>query len=269
MLHKEISGLATSMQLGNKQVIETIGTLKQRIVEVETELKAEIERVEEVYNEKLEPVLTTSAEHSTAIKDLETAMKKMSEVMKRMKEVQDRVSGQLARMTDKCLDLEARSRRQNLRIVGLREGKETGMDPWEFTANLLKQVFKLSEKPKVDVAHRVQRAHSRPGAPPRQIIVKLHDIAALEDIMKKIPFATNLMFEGETVRFFRDYPAEVAKKRALFTKTRLILKGIPNLRYGIIYPAKMSITYKDLERFFIDPEEAFKYAQELTKDIKG
>lgn len=53
MLHKEISALATSMQLGNKQVIETIRTLQQRIEDVETELRVEIERVEEDYNKKL------------------------------------------------------------------------------------------------------------------------------------------------------------------------------------------------------------------------
>lgn len=121
-------------------------------------------------------------------------------------------------MTDKCLDLEARSRRQNLRIVGVKEGKETGKDPRVFTANLLQQIFNLPERPKVDVAHRVQRAHSGIGAPPRQIILKLNDIAALEDIMKKVTIGKNLMFEGENIRFFRDYPAEMVKKRALFTK---------------------------------------------------
>lgn len=191
MLHNEISALATSMKLRHKDVIMTVGTLKQRVEDVEAELKAGIERVEDDYSEKLEPVLTTSAEHSTTIRYLETAMKEMSEEMKRIRKEQDRVSGQLARMTDKCLDLEAWSRRQNLRIVGVREGKETGMDPREFTANLLKQVFKLSHKLKIDVAHRVQRANLRPGALPRQITIKFHDLAAHEDIMKKIPFATS------------------------------------------------------------------------------
>ena len=48
-------------------------------------------------------------------------------------------------MKYKCMDLEARSRRQNLRIVGVKEGKESGHNFQEFAANLLKQVLKLPE----------------------------------------------------------------------------------------------------------------------------
>lgn len=76
------------------------------------------------------------------------------------------------------------------------------------------------------------------------------------------------MFEGENIRIFRDHPAAVVK-RALFTKRRLILRGIPGLRYGIMNHAKLRVTYGRSERFFIDPEDAFKYAQELKKDLKG
>lgn len=36
--------------------------------------------------------------------------------------------------------------------------------------------------------------------------------------MKKVTIGKNLMFEGENIRFFRDYPAEMVKKRALLTK---------------------------------------------------
>lgn len=232
-------------------------------------MKGEIKRVEEDISKKLEPILHTSKKQNNAIGELEVTTTDISDTMQRLKIDLDHVSGQRTRMTDKCLDLEARSRCQNLRIVGVKEGKETGKDSQVFTANLLQQVFNLPERPKIDQAHRVQRARSGAGAPPRQIILKLHDLSVLEDIMKKVTSTAILTFEGENIRIFRDYPAEVVKKRTLFTKTRVILKDIPDLKYGMMYPAKLRVTYGGLEHFFIDPEDAFKYAQELKKDVKG
>lgn len=58
----------------------------------------------------------------------------------------------------------------------------------------------------------------------------------------------------------------VGKKRALFTKSRVILRDIQDLRYGLMYPAKLRVTYRGFERFFTDPEEAFKFAQDIAKD---
>lgn len=75
-------------------------------------------------------------------------------------------------MTEKCLDLE----RQNLKIVGVKERKEDGKD-------LFQQVLHLDERPKLDRAHRALRIRLGSGAPPRQLILKLHHASVLEDIM--------------------------------------------------------------------------------------
>lgn len=82
-----------------------------------------------------------------------------------------------------------------------------------------------------------------------------------------IPHGANFTFSGDNIRFFRDYPREIAEKRILFKKTRNILKGNPKVRYGVIYSAKMKITYS-IERSFTDSELAFKCAQDIVKKIE-
>lgn len=75
----------------------------------------------------------------------------------------------------------------------------------------------LDEKPKLDWAHGALRARPGPTAQPRQLILKIHHSYILEDIMKKVANNRNLIFEGDNIRILRNYPAEVVKKRALFT----------------------------------------------------
>lgn len=101
----------------------------------------------------------------------------------------------------------------------MKEGKEIGKDPRDFAAQLLQGVLNLDERPKLDWVHRALRARTGPVAQPRQLILKIHHSYVLEDIMKKVANKRNLIFEGDNIRIFRDYPAKVVQKRALFTKS--------------------------------------------------
>lgn len=49
-------------------------------------------------------------------------------------------------LTEKCTDLESRSRRQNIRILNIKEGAESGVKPRDFAAQLLTEALSL-EKP--------------------------------------------------------------------------------------------------------------------------
>ncbi|XP_059844498.1 uncharacterized protein LOC132404373 [Hypanus sabinus] len=75
----------------------------------------------------------------------------------------------------KITDLENRSRRQNLRIIGFPERVESG-DLTEFFSKLLWEIFGdegLQTKPVIDRAHRVARFSSTTDKP-RAVIVRLH-----------------------------------------------------------------------------------------------
>lgn len=75
-------------------------------------------------------------------------------------------------LTDKCMDLEGRSRRQNVLIARLKEGTEQGKEMNTFVSELLKEVLSMDENPLVDRAHRVLRRRPNDTDPPRSIIVR-------------------------------------------------------------------------------------------------
>lgn len=164
---------------------------------------------------------------------------------------------------DNWTDLEGRQRRKNLRIVGVKEGSEREMGTRDFVADLLQKALKLDHKPLLGRAHRAQRRRTQDDAHPRQIIVKVQQDHEFDDIMKKIVRSSQLLFEGVRFSIYRDYPAEVFKKRVLFTETKRILKNVPDLRYSLLYPARLRVTYKSKELFFTDHEKALEYAKEV------
>lgn len=75
---------------------------------------------------------------------------------------------ELAILRERSEDLEARSRRSNIRITGVKEGREHGKRITEFVADLLKEALNLEKAPLLDRSHRTLR--SRPtddNEPPR------------------------------------------------------------------------------------------------------
>lgn len=57
----------------------------------------------------------------------------------------------MGKVTEKCDDLESRSRRNNIRIKEVPEGSE-GSGPRDLLAGLLQEVLTLDEKPLIDRA---------------------------------------------------------------------------------------------------------------------
>lgn len=71
---------------------------------------------------------------------------------------------------------ENRSRRRNIRVVGITEGTE-GRNPTEFMATFLQDVLSgetFDRPPIIDMAHRPLAVKPQPCHPPRAMLVRLH-----------------------------------------------------------------------------------------------
>lgn len=68
-----------------------------------------------------------------------------------------RLTKQVEQLSDKCVDLEGRSKRQNIRIAGVKEGNEHGQRLKDFVAQLLQKTLGLETTPLLDRAHRALR----------------------------------------------------------------------------------------------------------------
>lgn len=171
---------------------------------------------------------------------------------------------QVEQLSEKCLDLEGRSKRQNLRIAGVKEGLESGKKTRDFAAQLLAGALQLDERPVIDRAHRALRERPGNNEPPRHLIIRIHYCDAFEEIMKKVMQSRALTYQGQRIQIFRDFPSAVVKRRAAFTPARNLLRNKPGVRFGLLYPAKLRVTHNGKETTFTDAEEARLFAERLS-----
>lgn len=161
----------------------------------------------------------------------------------------------MGKLTEKCEDLEGRSRRHNIRVIRVHKGLE-GSRPLNFTADLLKDVLSLDEKPLTDRVHRTLRRSPDPREPPRPFILRLHYYHVLKDILWKASMPKQLYLRGKIIQIFPDYPPAVAKRRVLFNRARELLRNKLGVRYGLLYPAGLLVTHNGTQTSFTDPKKS-------------
>lgn len=200
-------------------------------------------------NDTLKSLSESASANSDVVVDLETKVRKLYSAVEQLSE--------------KCLDLEGRSKRQNLRIAGVKEGAENGQKPREFVAQLLAEVLELDERPLIDRAHRALRVRPGDKEPPRHLILRVHYCHAFEDIVQKLAKSKHLTYQDQRIQIFRDFPPALVKRRAAFTPARNLLRDRPGVKFGLLYPAKLRVTHKGKEMTFTDAEEARLFAERL------
>ena len=81
------------------------------------------------------------------------------------------------------------------------------------------------------------------------------------DVLSRARSQAPLRFNGVSIDIFPDYTASVAKARAAFTEVRKLLHKREDVRFGILFPARLRITHDGKEREFTDAETARGYVK--------
>lgn len=163
---------------------------------------------------------------------------------------------QVAALDNKCEDLELRSRRNNIRIIGLRE--EHGPVDETTISVLLKDALGLGKEPVVDCAHRSLKPKPKPGERPRPIKARLHYYADCAEILRCARTKRQFKVKESATSIFPDFTTRTAKARAAFSDIRRQLREIPDLRFGCL-----RITKGDVTREFTSPKEAAAFVKTL------
>uniref|UniRef100_A0A3P9CPF9 L1 transposable element RRM domain-containing protein n=1 Tax=Maylandia zebra TaxID=106582 RepID=A0A3P9CPF9_9CICH len=135
----------------------------------------------------------------------------------------DAMSKELAKLENKCEDLESRSRRNNIRIVGVPE--ENVLSATDVSV-LLMEAFQLGKEPLVDRAHRTLAPKPNTGERPRAVVVRLHYYADCARILQKARELQRVQINNMTISVFPDHTAKTARARAAFNEVRRQLRGI-------------------------------------------
>uniref|UniRef100_A0AAV2KW34 Transposase element L1Md-A101/L1Md-A102/L1Md-A2 n=1 Tax=Knipowitschia caucasica TaxID=637954 RepID=A0AAV2KW34_KNICA len=220
-------------------------TLRSEILSVKAELKANVNSIQ-----------TLVETQGATIKDLEVSATSCSDELTSLQASVCDLAEEVKQLQSKCEDLEGRSRRNNIRLIGLAEGLELP-NTREFISQLLRDLLRLEEVPLLDRAHRSSREKPKEGAPPRPIIIRVHYFHVKEQILRRAGAAAPLLYQGRKIFIFPDFTSAVAKKRSQFVNAKRLLHSCPGIKFGLFYPAELRITLPDgAVRRFSDPKAA-------------
>ncbi|KAF3842531.1 hypothetical protein F7725_024482 [Dissostichus mawsoni] len=197
-----------------------------------------------VLEAKLNQTQTTVAEHGEQIDSLETNANLQDQRLRILEEKCAVLADSNAKLAAKTADLEGRSRRNNIRIIGLPESIE-GPRPTTFFSELLVELLgneTLQSPPELDCAHRAPAARPQPGTRPRPVIMRLYRYQVKDLIVREARKRRgDLRYRGTPVQIYEDFTQEVLEQRA---KYRDIMSKLYNLglRPALLFPARLQIT---------------------------
>ncbi|XP_059848464.1 uncharacterized protein LOC132406661 [Hypanus sabinus] len=145
-----------------------------------------------------------------------------SEDLKRRIEYLETLSSSLeeknSKLLSKMVDLESRSRRCNLRILGLPEATEQG-PLVKYFSDFLCEIFGkefLPNPPEFERAHRVYISSAIPGSRPRPVILCFHQYQVKNCLILEARRRGTFAFQNSVIHFVEDFAPQVLKMCAEF-----------------------------------------------------
>uniref|UniRef100_A0AAV2LZQ3 LINE-1 type transposase domain-containing 1 n=1 Tax=Knipowitschia caucasica TaxID=637954 RepID=A0AAV2LZQ3_KNICA len=158
-------------------------------------------------------------------------------------------------LASQVLDLQARSRRDNLRILNLRESVE-GSNPVLFFEKFIPKLLHLSVSDiSIDRTHRTFGPPAAADDRPRPVIIKFHRSRDVITVLSAAKRAGDLQYEDRPLRIVPDIPPAVRLIRRGFNDvcTELIKRKV---RFRMAFPAVLSFEINGMKKSFTEPKRA-------------
>lgn len=209
--------------------------------------------------------------------DIQLHSQRINETEERISQTEDDVSSLQGKvkilektvetLCDRITEQEDRSRRSNLRLVGLPE-KAEGSDMCGFLEKWLRDIGEdFTMSPIIERAHRIGPINPK-STLPRVVIMKFLNYRDREATLRTARRMTEVRYENQRVAFFPDLSTETRKLQQRFNGVKTQLRAL-NIRYGMLYPAHLIITHNDKRRIFKSVAEAEEYVQEIRSQTCG
>ena len=237
-------------------------------------------------------LLTTLQEDVSEVKQANTKLRSdMDGVLLRLDEAERRVSQleddnrQLRlsadKSTKKCEELHRaiedaanRDRRQNLRLVGLKEKMENGKIV-DCVRSIIAEALGIELSPvQLQRVHRTPMPIPEDHKPPRPIIMRFLSYLERERVLaaarEKYKRKESVIWKGCKLSFFPDMTKETAEKRKKFTDARRRLHEL-DVRFTLAYPAELRFTWMGKRVKFTDHRQAMTFLnngeQSTTEEV--
>lgn len=218
--------------------------------------------------EGLAEILRTTASVESKLSKLIT---RIDEVEKRVEYLEaaetEREANPLATKTDihllleKIEDMGNRSRRNNVRFIGIPEGKEGG-DAVKFLEELLPDMLDIEGKHEIERAHRAGQ-QPRPGDRPRPMLAKFLRSSDRDFVLRAARIKGKLSWGNNNIMLFPDYSKATQMKRDKFKECKKKLHE-REMGFRMLYPAKLKIETKDGPKTFECPKKAMAFIDAMV-----
>lgn len=232
-------------------------TLEKFFNQAEKNSKGRFERLET----QLGTIQETLSKHAEDIKAQRTITATLQTRVKNAEDTTSQHSQILNQLENKFVALEDRSRRDNLRLIFLKEGEEKGNALAYLMSNIHKWFPRLTDNPpELMRAHRI--GPPRPSsAAPRVMIVKCLRFTDRDRILNESR-RTPVEVAGHTVRFAPDYSDCTARRRRPCYPLMNRARGLGYEAF-LLYPAVIKLVHGAEQHLFNEPAEAETFLNSL------
>lgn len=245
-------------------VLEELRNLRKEHAEASTDTKAALLRVETT----LKDVVERTDKLEQEIIDAKQRVSDNEDQLQRHERAIRHLLHQEAKLSAKCEEYESRSRRNNVRIYGIKEGEEKN-DMIPFITGMIRTSFKLPEDMDLGIerAHRSLMVKPKDSAPPRSIIVRFLDYRVKEKVLQMAWSNRGIMYQGQKIYFDQDYTAEIQQKRK---QVREVIKQLKEKKIRAVspYPAKLKLYLDQGSKTFSTLAEAAPTLREMGIRVK-
>uniref|UniRef100_A0A672LPS0 L1 transposable element RRM domain-containing protein n=1 Tax=Sinocyclocheilus grahami TaxID=75366 RepID=A0A672LPS0_SINGR len=200
--------------------------------------------------------ITTRLEDNT--KRIMEAESRISQTEDKVAELHNKIAAleqTVQSLSERAEDAENRSRRDNTRIIGLKEGAE-GRRPVEFFQTWLPKMMGIETKHgavKIDLAHRTLGL-LKPNRT-RPVLIKLHNFPDKAKILAAAKKKDHLTYEGSDIFISQDLSVKVREARWAYNDVcgELIQRGV---RFVMRYPANLCFNFNGSDYSFQCAQDA-------------
>lgn len=239
--------------------------LTNSLADLKTSLLAELKKSFGQVNDKLDGLQETVNSHGERLDSLEGDTESLSQRMAKVEDCCKTLQADNTKLRAKLADLEGRSRRSNVRLIGIAESSE-GPQPSKFFSQLLQDVFGrdiFPSPPELDRAHRSLAPKPGPDGRPRPVIICFHRHQHKELVIRETRRRGTLTYQNNPFRIYEDYSPEVVSQRKKYTPVMADLYKL-GLRPSLLYPARLRIVNKDGTRIaFSSVADAEKFVEDF------
>lgn len=212
-------------------------------------LRKEIQDIKAEINNNNSAIQAEVDHVKTNVVAMKEGLSEWSDIVVKLQVKVSTLETQVEVLKEKCEDMGGRMKRCNIRIISVPELQ--GSSILEAVSLLLKDVFQMDKEVRVDRSHH-SSTKRKPGGRPRAIMAKMNGEGDALDILRRAHISGGkLRYKGHHISIFLDHTASIVKARATFTNVRKMLGDKPGVRYGIFFPATLSISHNNEEMDYV------------------